>query len=127
MATKIQPAMGPLQMLAEWVERHETVLAGALLVNADGDGHGNHLCLLLLSRDDSGEYLLRLCEGYDDRWMTWREQRRLRPIFGSAYVEALWGSQLQRRLGQGWTLEWNAKRSADGVAELRPGLLALAA
>ena len=44
---------------------------------------------VMVSRDAAGQHWLRVCEGSDERWMRWVEQRRLRMQFGRSYAEAL--------------------------------------
>lgn len=106
--------MGTHAQLAHWVENHETLLASVLLDRPHG---GTRLRGLLLSQTASGEYLLRLCEGADDAWMIWIDQRRARSQFGRAYAEALASSWLDRMEADGWRVTWQARR-ADLSARL---------
>ncbi|MES0875227.1 hypothetical protein [Sinimarinibacterium thermocellulolyticum] len=101
------PAMGTHAQLASGVEQHETLLASILLDRAHG---GTRLRGLLLSETASGEYRLRLCEGADDAWMIWIDQRRARSQFGRAYAEALASSWLDRMEADGWRVIWQARR-----------------
>jgi hypothetical protein len=104
--------MAPHAELSAWIETREELLSSALL---GGDGG---MCAVFLSRDPRGDYLLRLCEGADDRWMTWREQRRLRSSFGRSYAEALANAALARLERGGWQLEWLARASPEALPAL---------
>lgn len=97
------PAMAPHSSLSAWIERHETLLTSALLSGDQG------LCGLFISRDTNGDYLLRRCEGRDDAWMVWREQRRIRSLFGRSYVDALATAWIRRSERQGHCVEWLAR------------------
>ena len=104
------PGMGSVTALAQWVERHEELLSSYLLTHDEADAHGNTMCAVFLSRDDNGEYLLRLCEGFSDAMMIWREQRRAQPMFGRSYAEAIIHQWLRQREGTGYRVEWSARR-----------------
>jgi hypothetical protein len=97
------PAMAPHSSLSAWIERHETLLTSALLSGDQG------FCGLFISRDTNGDYLLRRCEGRDDAWMVWREQRRIRSLFGRSYVDALATAWIRRSERQGHCVEWLAR------------------
>ncbi|WP_370306312.1 hypothetical protein [Sinimarinibacterium flocculans] len=105
--TTCLPAMGSHAQLAQGVETHETLLASVLLIRPHG---GARLRGLLLSETESGEFLLRLCEGADDAWMIWIDQRRARSQFGRTYAEALTSSWLDRMEADGWRVTWQARR-----------------
>lgn len=99
--------MGSHAQLAQSVETHETLLASVLLDRPQG---GTRLRGLMLSETGGGEYHLRLCEGADDAWMIWVDQRRARSQFGRAYAEALMSSWLDRMEADGWRVVWQAHR-----------------
>lgn len=99
--------MGSHAQLAHGVETHETLWTSVLLDRPQG---GTRLRGLLLSETDGGEFLLRLCEGADDAWMIWTEQRRVRSQFGRTYAEALASSWLDRLEADGWRVVWQARR-----------------
>lgn len=98
------PAMASHAALGAAIERQETLISSVLLSSERG------LCGLFLSVDASGEFRLRRCEGYDDAWMVWREQRRLRSGFGRSYAEAVTGAALARLEREGWRVDWLARR-----------------
>lgn len=98
------PAMASHAALGLAIEHAETLLSSVLLGSARG------ACALFLSVDDDGTYWLRRCEGYDDAWMVWREQRPLRSSFGRSYAEAVAGAALGRLEREGWTVQWMARR-----------------
>lgn len=106
------PAMAPHSSLSAWIEAHEQLLSSSLLWGEQG------LCAVFLSRDSRGDYLLRLCEGRDDAWMTWREQRRLRSGFGRSYAEAIAGTALARLEQSGWRVEWSARAAPEALPAL---------
>ncbi|AXQ31546.1 hypothetical protein D0B54_23920 [Solimonas sp. K1W22B-7] len=106
------PAMAPHAELSAWIESREELLSSALLGGEPG------LCAVFLSCDDQGDYLLRLCDGADDRWMTWREQRRLRSGFGRSYAEAIANAALTRLERGGWQLEWMARTAPAALPAL---------
>ena len=106
------PAMAAHAELSTWIETREELLSSALLGGAGG------MCAVFLSRDPQGDYLLRLCDGADDRWMTWREQRRLRSAFGRSYAEALANAAMSRLERSGWQLEWLARASPEALPAL---------
>jgi hypothetical protein len=104
------PAMAPHSSFSAWIERHETLLTSALLSGEQG------LCGLFVSRDANGDYLLRRCEGVDEGWMVWREQRRIRSLFGRSYVDAIATAWIRRSERQGHCVEWLA-RVPEAVGE----------
>ena len=106
------PAMAAHAELSTWIETREELLSSALL------GGDRGMCAVFLSRDSQGDYLLRLCDGADDRWMTWREQRRLRSAFGRSYAEALANAAMTRLERSGWQLEWLARASPEALPAL---------
>ena len=106
------PAMAAHAELSTWIETREELLSSALL------GGDRGMCAVFLSRDPQGDYLLRLCDGADDRWMTWREQRRLRSAFGRSYAEALANAAMTRLERSGWQLEWLARASPEALPAL---------
>lgn len=104
------PGMGAVTTLAEWIERNEILLTSHLLAHEACDDAGNTVCAVFLSRNADGEFLLRLCDGFNDAMMTWREQRRARPMFGRAYAEAIANQWLTQRERMGYRVEWSARR-----------------
>lgn len=98
------PAMASHADLGTAVERGETLVSSVLLSGARG------ICGVFLSLAADGSYWLRRCEGYDDAWMVWREQRPLRSGFGRSYAEAVTGAALARLEREGWRVEWMARR-----------------
>lgn len=101
--TSYLPGMASHAALSEWIETHETLVSSVLLMRSGG------LRALFLSEDDQGNCLLRLCEGVDDSWMVWVDQRRTRSRFGRSYAGALLKSWLSRLEGEGWRVEWSAR------------------
>lgn len=99
--------MGTHAQLAQWVENHEALVTSVLLSRPHG---GTRLRGLMLSETAGGEFLLRLCEGADDAWMIWSDQRRTRSQFGRGYAEALASSWLDRMEADGWRVIWQARR-----------------
>ena len=104
------PGMGPVTALADWIERNEYLLTSHLLAHDQSDDAGNTLCAVFLSCNADGEYLLRLCDGFNDAMMIWREQRRARSMFGRAYAEAIINQWLTQRERMGYRVEWSARR-----------------
>ncbi|HVT37187.1 MAG TPA: hypothetical protein VHE37_16490 [Nevskiaceae bacterium] len=100
--------MGSLAALSEWIEQHEALLASHLLINpADASGHRG-LCAAFLSRATDGAFHLRLCEGANDEFLTWRHQRKVQPMFGRSYAEATLGTWLSEREREGYRATWSA-------------------
>lgn len=112
------PGMGPVTALAEWIERNETLLTSHLLSHDTGDADGNTLCAVFLSHDADGDYRLRLCEGFNDAMMIWREQRRARTMFGRSYAEAIVNQWLTQRERLGYRVEWSARRQDHAAPAL---------
>ncbi|HEY1076314.1 MAG TPA: hypothetical protein VGE51_06465, partial [Fontimonas sp.] len=76
------PALASHARFSEWIETNEQLLASYLLQQPqDGELAG-----IFLSRDGNGEFLIRVCQGPDDRLMRWEDQRRCRSRFGRAYA-----------------------------------------
>ncbi|MDD3761892.1 MAG: hypothetical protein PHP86_01190 [Nevskiales bacterium] len=108
------PAMASHAALTEWIEDHETLLASYLLTRDRLTGRGG-MTALFVSRDERGEYLLRLCEGADDGWMVWVDQRRTRSRFGRAYADGLAGAWLSRLETAGWRVDWSARHECPAL------------
>ncbi len=106
------PAMGSHAQLAQWIESNETLLSSVLLTRPQG---GARMRGLFVSRSDTDDCLLRLCEGADDAWMIWIDQRRARSQFGEAYADALAAAWLERMEADGWRVAWSARRSAQAM------------
>src|SRR3546814_19187537 len=87
MDTQILPAYGSHDDFSTHIERAETLLFNALLLPTALGSYGARA--VMVSRCASGLHWLRVCEGSDERWMRWTEQRRLRMQFGSSYAAAL--------------------------------------
>ncbi|SFF24934.1 hypothetical protein SAMN04488120_101165 [Fontimonas thermophila] len=104
--TTYLPGMGPHATLSAWIETHETLLASVLLTR-----NGAGMRALFVSQDARGDCLLRLCEGADDGWMVWIDQRRTRSRFGTAYADALANAWLDRLEAAGWRIGWSARRT----------------
>lgn len=101
------PALASHARFSEWIETNEQLLASYLLQQPqDGELAG-----IFLSRDGNGEFLIRVCQGPDDRLMRWEDQRRCRSRFGRAYAEALVEAMLTRLETQHWQLEWSARQA----------------
>ena len=107
-STSYLPGMGSLATLSEWIERNEVLLASHLLVNADAHDTDRALCAAFLSRTSDGSFQLRLCEGMNDEFLTWRHQRRVQPLFGRSYAEATLGTWLTERERDGFRATWSA-------------------
>ena len=120
MSASYLPGMGPLSRLGEWVEQNEELISQALLVNPDSGealSGARSFCALFLSRNAHGEFLLRSCEGEDEQFVVWRDQRRLRSMFGESYALAQMNLWLDAREQQGYRVEWSALRGpVDGHA-----------
>jgi len=112
------PAYGSHDQLSSAIEASETLLLNTLLLPAEAGVAGARS--VIVSRDSVGQHWLRICEGGDERWMRWTDQRRLRMQFSRAYAEALAQAWIVRWEQGGWKLEWNLR-----VEE--PALLAQAA
>lgn len=129
MSASFLPGMGSLNTLGEWVEQNEELISQTLMVNAESGQMsarapataGRGFCALFLSRNAHGEFLLRSCEGADERFVIWRDQRRLRPMFGESYARAQLNLWLDAREQEGYRIEWSAQR------ELQSGLTPLPA
>src|SRR3546814_13079170 len=94
MDTQILPAYGSHDDFSTHIERAETLLFNALLLPTALGSYGARA--VMVSRSASGLHWLRVCEGSDERWMRWTEQRRLRMQFGSSYAER----SEERRVGK---------------------------
>lgn len=105
MDTLTLPAYGSHDELSTRLEDRETVLFNSLLMPAEAGVYGARS--VIISRDGSGGHWLRVCEGGDDRWMRWIDQRRLRMQFGRAYAQALAQAWIHRWEQTGWKLEWS--------------------
>ncbi|HET8881693.1 MAG TPA: hypothetical protein VFM56_05905 [Solimonas sp.] len=114
MDTQILPAYGSHDDFSTQIERAETLLFNALLLPAAADRYGARA--VIVSRSAAGQHWLRVCEGSDERWMRWTEQRRLRMQFGSSYAEALAQAWIARWQRDGWTLEWSLRADAAPLA-----------
>ena len=108
------PAMASLSRFCEWIDDHEQLLAADLLVHPELGG----ACALLLSRTESGDYRLRLCEGESDRWLTWRDERRGRSRFGRSYADALLQASLATLRVAGYRSDWSARAQTQAVGAL---------
>lgn len=104
------PAMDSVVALTAWIDRHEELIVSHLLAHEDGDAEGNTLCAVFLSRNGDGEYVIRLCDGFSDALMIWRQQHRLRPVLGLAYAEARINIWLAQRERMGYAVQWSARR-----------------
>lgn len=114
MNTNYLPAMASHAAFSEWIDTHEQLLSNSLLVHP----HENSVCAVFVSRSEAGEYRVRLCEGHDDGWMTWRDQRRSQARFGRAYAEALAGAWQQRLERAGYQREWSTCAQLPPVGSL---------
>src|SRR3546814_4968443 len=74
MDTQILPAYGSHDDFSTHIERAETLLFNALLLPTALGSYGARA--VMVSRSASGLHWLRVCEGSDERWMRWTEQRR---------------------------------------------------
>lgn len=111
MTASYLPGMGALTTLSQWIETQEELISSSVLLNQQSDLRSPSLCAVFLSRNGHGEYLLRSCEGADDNFVVWRDQRRMRPLFGEAYALSQLNLWLQRREDAGFRVEWNAQRA----------------
>ncbi|MDP9141340.1 MAG: hypothetical protein M3O62_11190 [Pseudomonadota bacterium] len=119
MNTNYLPALASHARFSEWIENNEQLLASYLLLRA----HSGELAGVFLSRDVNGQFLIRLCQGQDDSFMRWEDQRRCRSHFGRAYAEALVQAWLTRLETQHWQLEWSAQHTEAVAPRLdEPGL-----
>lgn len=109
--TTYLPGMASHAVLSEWIEDHETLLSSVMLSR-----RGTGMRALFISQDERGDFLLRLCEGADDGWMVWVDQRRTRSRFGRAYADALGNAWLDRLEAAGWQVGWSA-RAEPGRAD----------
>ncbi|NKF21128.1 hypothetical protein [Solimonas marina] len=110
MNTQILPAYGSHDEFSARIERSESLLFNALLLPLRQD-HGARA--VIVSRTADGQHWLRVCEGADERWMRWTEQRRLRMQFGQSYAEALAQAWIARWEREGWKLEWSQQAATD--------------
>lgn len=108
------PAYGSHDDFSMLIERSETVLFNALLMPREAT-HGARA--VIVSRCENGQHCLRVCEGDDERWMRWTEQRRLRMQFGHSYAEALAQAWIARWEREGWSLEWSQRAQPEPLAE----------
>lgn len=114
MNTNILPAYGSHDEFSACIERTETLLFNALLLPpAPASGAR----AVMVSRDHNNQHWLRVCEGSDERWMRWSEQRRLRMQFGDSYAEALAQATIDRAESQGWTLAWSLRAETPMLAQ----------
>ncbi len=115
MNTTCLPALASHARFSEWIETNEQLLASYLLLQT----HSGELSGVFLSRDGNGQFLIRLCQGQDDSFMRWQDQRRCRSHFGRSYAEALVQAWLTRLETQHWRLEWSAQH-AEAAAPTLP-------
>ncbi|HEY0973077.1 MAG TPA: hypothetical protein VGE57_01130 [Solimonas sp.] len=108
------PAMASHNRFCEWIDDHEQLLAAELLAHPTRGG----CCALFLSRTESGDYRLRLCEGETDTWLTWRDERRSRSRFGRAYADALLQASIATLKLAGYESRWDLR-----LPDVQPGLL----
>src|SRR3546814_19668136 len=120
MDTQILPAYGSHDDFSTHIERAETLLFNALLLPTALGSYGARA--VMVSRSASGLHWLRVCEGSDERWMRWTEQRRLRMQFGSSYAEALAEAWIARWASAGWTVEWCSEERRVGKQGGSPGV-----
>lgn len=114
MNTQILPAYGSHDDFSARIEGTETLLFNALLLPTGANAYGARA--VIVSRGASGLHWLRVCEGSDERWMRWTEQRRLRMQFGRSYAEALAQAWITRWERDGWTLEWSQHAAPELLA-----------
>ncbi|NGY06471.1 hypothetical protein [Solimonas terrae] len=114
MDTQILPAYGSHDDFSTRIEGTETLLFNALLLPTAADRYGARA--VIVSRGASGLHWLRVCEGNDERWMRWTEQRRLRMQFGSSYAEALAQAWIARWERDGWKVEWSLRAEPTALA-----------
>ncbi|WP_157622953.1 hypothetical protein [Solimonas soli] len=108
------PAYGSHDEFSTLIEHSETVLFNALLLPRDTAFYGARA--VIVSRGEGGQHWLRVCEGGDERWMRWTEQRRLRMQFGRSYAEALAQAWITRWEREGWSVEWSQRASDETLA-----------
>lgn len=114
MDTNILPAYGSHDDFSAHIERSETLLFNALLLPpAPATGAR----AVIVSYDRNNQHWLRVCEGSDERWMRWSEQRRLRMQFGNSYAETLAQATIARAESQGWTLAWSQRAEEPILAQ----------
>ena len=116
MSASYLPGMGSLTTLGAWIEQHEELLCQSLLLNPESASRA--LCAVYLSRLNNGEYLLRRCEGRDDQFLVWQEQRRLRSLFGEPYAIAQFNLWLAVRENEGYAIQWNAQPALNSGESL---------
>lgn len=114
MDTQILPAYGSHDDFSARIEAGETLLFNALLLPTAPQSYGARA--VIVSRSASGLHWLRVCEGSDERWMRWTEQRRLRMQFGRTYAEALAQAWIARWERDGWKVEWSLRAAPDPLA-----------
>lgn len=108
------PAMAAHAELCAWICANETLCASAWLVHASRTVGAQRA--LFISRDDDGVHRLRLCEGCDERWMRWVDQRRAPAQLGPDYAQRLAAAWLARLRADGWRLVWHSARARGPVA-----------
>ncbi|MGH8444927.1 MAG: hypothetical protein ACREVL_06645 [Solimonas sp.] len=109
------PAYGSHDEFSARIERSETIVFNALLMPDTATQHYGARAVMV-SRGDGGQHWLRVCEGADERWMRWTEQRRLRMQFGATYAEALAQAWITRWERDGWKVEWSQRNAAPPEA-----------
>lgn len=118
MTASYLPGMGSLSTLSEWIESNESLISSHLLVNTQEHAAGTAVCAAFLSRSGDGSFQLRLCEGMNDEFLIWRDQRRVRPLMGRSYAEATFETWLALRERDGYRSTWSARLQDDAPSAL---------
>lgn len=107
-----KPQIAAHTAMREWVASHEILLSSALLTRPV-DEPERWICGLFVSRDERGDFLIRLCEGTDDRCMRWVDDCRTPAHFGRRYADSVARAWVDRLLQRGWQVTWQARNTTS--------------
>lgn len=106
------PEFGSMSSLGLWIRDNETLLATHFLRLPLERPAKVHACGVFVSRLRDGRLCLRLCEGNDARWLSWKARSTIEsgdPVQARA-LEELW---LSMREAMGFEVLWSLTRDAQ--------------
>lgn len=112
------PATGSLHAFGAWLDRHERAHAVMVLRN-DADPE-RRLAALFLTEDRSGDFLLRACEGADEKALRWTALTRYEADLGLWHATAVLQVWRQMRERAGYRETWSLRRDPRAGAAADP-------
>ena len=118
------PEFGSMSSLGLWIRDNETLLATHFLRLPIERPARVHACGVFVSQLKDGRLCLRLCEGNDARWLSWKA-RSLIDSGDPAQAHALETLWISMREALGFEVLWSLTRTAEdqwqaGGSALRP-------